>query len=101
MALHPMKKKVVFLSGFAVTILILGLIAYKTWDPLDKIMELAIENYSSNILGAEVQIDKVQLNLAEGQTSFNYFLSRVIRHKIKINPDGTIFNGAPILVQLQ
>ena len=66
-----MKKKVVFLSGFAVTILILGLIAYKTWDPLDKIMELAIENYSSNILGAEVQIDKVQLNLAEGQTSLH------------------------------
>jgi hypothetical protein len=75
-----MKKKVLVLLCFAAAVLISALVAYKTWDSLDKIIELAIESYSSNILGAEVQIEKVQVNITEGQASL---------HGLHIaNPDG-------------
>ena len=75
-----MKKRYLVLSGFTVALMISALIAYRTWDPLDKIIELAIENYSSNILEAEVQIDKVQVNLTESQA---------ILHGLNIaNPEG-------------
>ncbi len=75
-----MKARNVIISIILVIVVALGFVAYKTWGSLDKLVEMAIENYGSEIIGARVQLDSVELDLAEGQAALNgLYIS---------NPDG-------------
>ncbi len=58
-----MKVRYIIISGLIVAVVAMGLVAYKVWGSLDKIIEVAIESYGSEIIGADVQLDNVSLNL--------------------------------------
>ncbi len=66
-----MKVRYILIGVFVVAVVALGIVAYKVWGSLDEIIEVAIENYGSEIIGADVQLDNVRLNLNEGQAALN------------------------------
>jgi uncharacterized protein involved in outer membrane biogenesis len=66
-----MKKKYIIISAFLVVAMALSFVVFKGWNSLDEIVELAIENYGSKIIGADVQVSNVVLNLREGQATLS------------------------------
>jgi hypothetical protein len=66
-----MKAKYIIISGILVAVVAIGYVAYKAWSSMDEIIEVAIESYGSEIIGANVQLDAVVLDLAEGQAALN------------------------------
>jgi hypothetical protein len=66
-----MKTRYKIFIAFLVVFLTLAIVAYKAGGSLDKIIEVAIENYGSEIIGAEVRVDSVSLNLTAGQATLN------------------------------
>ena len=66
-----MKVRYIIISGLIVVVVAMGFIAYKVWGSLDKIIEVAIESYGSEIIGVDVQLDNASLNLSAGQLALN------------------------------
>ncbi len=66
-----MKVKNIILIVSMVVVLALGFVGYKTWGSLDKIIEVGIESYGPEIIGADVQLASVNLNLTDGEAALN------------------------------
>jgi hypothetical protein len=66
-----MKVRNIIVSVTFVVVVALGFVAYKAWGSLDKIIEAGIESYGPEIIGANIQLDSVTLNLSEGQAALN------------------------------
>ncbi len=64
-----MKTRHTILAVIIVVLAVLGFVAFKAWNSLDTIVEVAIETYGSEIIGADVQLEKVVLNMGAGEAA--------------------------------
>ena len=66
-----MKAKHIIAGVSIVVILALGFVVYKAVNSLDKVILYAVNEYGPEIIGADVRLSDVQLDLSEGIASLN------------------------------
>lgn len=66
-----MKRKHIFLIIGLVIVIVIGFVVYRVIGSLDEIIEAGIENYGSKITQADVSLDKVTLDLANGKAALH------------------------------
>ena len=66
-----MKKRTILIAGGLAVILVIAFVGYRLIGSLDEIIEAGIEKFGSEITGADVALDDVVLDLANGQASLH------------------------------